>query len=223
MNKIHTTNLLAFLFAFLGSFSPIYNDELFLVGIFALSGSATNWIAVHMLFEKVPFLYGSGVIQNKFEEFKKGIKKLIICEFFNLENIENFLKKNRLNLDNMINKKEEDRIFFNLIQAIKESQLGTMLALIGGEKALLNLKEPIIKKIKETLSDLQANQLENNNLITNFQKDIEYLIDKRMDNMRPEDVKMIVELMIKEHLGWLVIWGAFFGATIGLIYSQLKI
>ena len=27
-----------------------------------LSGGLTNWLAVHMLFEKVPLLYGSGAI-----------------------------------------------------------------------------------------------------------------------------------------------------------------
>ena len=31
----------------------------FYTGLFALSGAVTNWLAVHMLFEKVPGLYGS--------------------------------------------------------------------------------------------------------------------------------------------------------------------
>jgi Na+/H+ antiporter NhaD/arsenite permease-like protein len=30
-------------------------------------------------------------------------------------------------------------------------------------------------------------------------------------------VKELVQNMIKEHLGWLVIWGAVFGGLIGLI------
>ena len=40
-----------------------------LTGLFAISGAVTNQIAIHMLFEKVPFLYGSGVIQLQFEAF----------------------------------------------------------------------------------------------------------------------------------------------------------
>jgi len=46
-----------------------------MTGVFALSGSVTNWIAVHMLFDKVPFLYGSGVILDRFEDIKLGLKK----------------------------------------------------------------------------------------------------------------------------------------------------
>ena len=35
-----------------------------------------------MLFEKVPFLYGSGVIPAHFEEFKQGINNLMMEQFF---------------------------------------------------------------------------------------------------------------------------------------------
>ena len=35
-----------------------------------------------MLFEKVPGLYGSGVVPSRFEEFKEGIRSLIMTQFF---------------------------------------------------------------------------------------------------------------------------------------------
>ena len=44
-----------------------------MAGLFALSGGLTNWLAIHMLFERIPFLYGSGVIPERFEDFKQGI------------------------------------------------------------------------------------------------------------------------------------------------------
>ncbi|MCU7375947.1 hypothetical protein PEC18_35415 [Paucibacter sp. O1-1] len=37
----------------------------FTIGLFALSGAITNWLAIHMLFEKVPGLYGSGVVPSR--------------------------------------------------------------------------------------------------------------------------------------------------------------
>ena len=61
-----------------------YKTYVFNTGLFALSGGVTNWLAVHMLFERVPFLYGSGVIPMRFEEFKTGIRKLIMDQFFHL-------------------------------------------------------------------------------------------------------------------------------------------
>ena len=40
-----------------------------------------------MLFEKVPGLYGSGVIPNQFKQIKMSIKQLFMEQFFNRENI----------------------------------------------------------------------------------------------------------------------------------------
>ena len=78
MNKSILTNLISVTITFYGLISPVYSTEIFMAGLFALSGGLTNWIAIHMLFEKVPFLYGSGVIPNRFEDFKNGIKNLIM-------------------------------------------------------------------------------------------------------------------------------------------------
>ena len=78
MNKNIITNVVALAVAVGGHFSPVYRDIILMTGLFALSGGMTNWLAVHMLFEKVPLLYGSGIIPNRFEEFKGGIKNLII-------------------------------------------------------------------------------------------------------------------------------------------------
>ena len=38
--------------------------------LFGLSGALTNWLAIHMLFEKVPGLYGSGIIPLRFNSLK---------------------------------------------------------------------------------------------------------------------------------------------------------
>ena len=57
-----------------------------MVGLFAFSGAITNTLAIHMLFEKVPFLYGSGIIESKFEEFKLSIKNLLMEQFFTITN-----------------------------------------------------------------------------------------------------------------------------------------
>ena len=64
LNKSFITNTLALLLIALSFvFLELHNALLF-TGLFALSGALTNQLAIHMLFEKVPFLYGSGVIMN---------------------------------------------------------------------------------------------------------------------------------------------------------------
>jgi hypothetical protein len=68
LNKSLATNIISVVISVIGIiFSvPLIKS----VGFFALSGAITNWLAIYMLFEKVPFLYGSGVIPERFEDFK---------------------------------------------------------------------------------------------------------------------------------------------------------
>ncbi|MCW8996599.1 MAG: DUF445 domain-containing protein, partial [Psychromonas sp.] len=93
MNKSFMTNFIAavMLVAGLLSGENDYAAMLTMVGLFALSGALTNWLAVFMLFEKIPFLYGSGVVPAHFEEFKKGIRALMMEQFFTLDNVDRFL------------------------------------------------------------------------------------------------------------------------------------
>ena len=46
--------------------------------------------------------------------------------------------------------------------------------------------------------------------------------DNRLDELTPEQVKEIVQDMIRKHLGWLVVWGGVFGGIIGLAVSALQ-
>ena len=85
MNKSLGTNLISVALIGLAYVTPVYQDQLLAVGLFATSGAFTNWLAIHMLFERVPGLYGSGVIPARFEEFKSGIHTLIMEQFFTIE------------------------------------------------------------------------------------------------------------------------------------------
>ena len=95
LNKSLTTNLVALTIICASYLSPKYNEIIYQTGLFALSGGITNWLAIHMLFEKVPFFYGSGVIPSRFEEFKLGIKQLVMTEFFTPKTL-TFLLSNKL-------------------------------------------------------------------------------------------------------------------------------
>ena len=103
MNKNIITNISALSIILVSLITPFFSYNMLMTGLFALSGSITNSLAIYMLFEKVPLLYGSGVIPARFSEFKLAIKNLIITEFFNQENIAKFFQDsnktaNRLNL-----------------------------------------------------------------------------------------------------------------------------
>ncbi|MGY9058537.1 MAG: DUF445 domain-containing protein [Candidatus Puniceispirillales bacterium] len=225
MNKSLITNLVAISIILIGiAFKDNYSFIL-MTGIFAFSGSITNWLAVHMLFEKIPFLYGSGVILDRFQDIKVGIKNLILEELFSAEQINKFLLENKDELsEKFIDKIDFDRIFQGLVEAIEGSQLGGMLAMVGGRKALEPLKDPIIVKLKIIIGEIIS---ENSGDKTDEQSSksliikIETILDARLDDLTPKDIKRIIQKMIRDHLGWLVVWGGFFGGLLGLLLSPI--
>lgn len=231
MNKSLGTNLIACLIVAVGVLSE--NNIVLTVGLFALSGAITNWIAVHMLFEKVPFLYGSGVVENRFEQFKTSIHTLIMNQFFTKENLDKFFEKEmtsnkKLDLSNVIEKTDFTIAFESLKSAVMESSFGGMLGMFGGEKALEPLQEPFEKKMKSAINtivhtdafqELIQETLKNSDISEDMSKKIDTVVLARLDELNPKMVKNLVQDMIKEHLGWLVVWGGVFGGLIGLVGS----
>ena len=227
------TNFLAAIVIVAGYFLPVYADLIKAIGFFALSGALTNWIAIHMLFEKVPLLYGSGIIPNRFEEFKVSIKHLMMHQFFTVENVEQFIEneeqegENVLNLEPLLAVVDYDRIFEGLISSIMESSFGAMLQMMGGQEALIPLKEPFTAKMQVTLTEMVESDrfkaalkqgLNAHQIGEDIIDKIETVIDKRLDELTPQLVKEMVQHIIREHLGWLVVWGGFFGGIMGAAF-----
>ena len=225
MNKSLITNLLSILIIIVGYIYQENYPFIIITGVFALSGSITNWLAIHMLFEKIPLLYGSGVILDKFEDIKLGIKNLILQELFTETQINNFLLDNKVSAsETIINKIDFDKVFLGLVEAIEGSQLGGMLAMVGGRKALDPLKDPFTKKLKKIIEDFVTENTSNENsseTTASLLLKIENILDTRLADLSPEDIKIIIQKMIKEHLGWLVVWGGFFGGFLGLVLSPI--
>jgi uncharacterized membrane protein YheB (UPF0754 family) len=173
-----------------------------------------------MLFERVPFLYGSGVIPTRFEEFKSGIKTLIVNEFFTKENIQRFFDESKTSsLENLAGSIDFERVFLGLIEAIETSSMGGMLKMMGGKQALEPLREPIIDKLKIIISEMKADHDLADIAVHEVREKIEAIIDRRLEELTPETVKTIIETMIRKHLGWLVVWGGVFGGLIGFLVS----
>ena len=235
MNKSLYTNLIALSVTIIAY--SIHHDILFSIGIFALAGAVTNWLAIHMLFEKVPGLYGSGVIPAHFEEFKTGIRNLMMEQFFNDENIDRFLNSEKTSNPGqhfapVIMKLDLAPAYDTLVKTIMESSFGGMLAMVGGQEALVPLKEPFIENMRtaiieisstESFSKLLIEELEQPGVLNDIRSNIEDIVNKRLDELTPQLVKVIIQDMIQKHLGWLVVWGGLFGGLIGLLSALLGV
>ena len=239
MNKSLATNLITVLLIAIGYAIPSADPlaaPIRMIGLFATSGAITNWLAIYMLFEKVPGLYGSGVVPSRFEEFKAGIRSLIMGQFFTKENVESFFKvqtggdQATLDPDPILAVVDYDRMFQRLTDAVLSSSFGSMLGMFGGANALQPLREPFERNIKQEIATLvtspklmeaiQASLGSKTNTDEIINK-VEGIVSRRLDELTPQMVKQIVQDMIQEHLGWLVVWGGVFGGIIGLASSLL--
>lgn len=224
------TNLVALLVVAVGFY--LNSAHIKPIGYYALSGAITNWLAVFMLFEKVPFLYGSGVVPNRFEEFKEGIRTLIMKQFFSKDNIARFLSSGQnasIDASAILEKIDFSKVYEGLCQAIMASQFGSMLNMFGGIEALKPMEEDITKKLKAVFSEMINEPGFSEGLMGSvlpkgshdFEQKISDIVQSRLDELTPKMVKDMVQDMISEHLGWLVVWGGVFGGLMGLAFSYL--
>jgi uncharacterized membrane protein YheB (UPF0754 family) len=226
-NKSFITNLIALALIGLSSVVVEFSNLLLFTGLFALSGALTNQLAIHMLFEKVPFLYGSGVIPARFEAFKESIKNLMMNEFFTQEQLDDFFKseEKKIDLEPIIQETDFAPAFDALSKTVMESSFGGMLGMFGGESALDALRDPFSTKMKgavikivnsEAFNQTLQKHMQDSSLSDDMIDSIENVIDARLNELTPQLVKEMVQKLIREHLDWLVVWGGVFGGAIGL-------
>ncbi|MFK7992560.1 MAG: DUF445 domain-containing protein [Granulosicoccus sp.] len=220
---------------------PPYSAVLLSTALFALSGALTNWLAVYMLFDRVPGLYGSGVIALHFEDFKAGILRMVHEELLAKDSVERLMTNSSSNptspdaaidISPMLEAIDLDAAYDQLVATITESSFGSMLAMVGGEAALQPLRDPFKERMGKFLADtarspriqaLVSEQIGKVATSDSFVQKLDQLLRTRLDELTPDMVKDIMQRMIKRHLGWLVVWGGVFGGLIGLLAGLLQL
>ncbi len=238
MNMNSMTTLVTLLIVGLGYISPLYQEQIRSVGFFALSGAITNWLAIHMLFERVPGLYGSGVIPLHFEDFKRGIRELIMNQFFTMDKVSRLMEgemellSQKIDPEKAANAVDYDQIFNGLQEAVMASQAGSMLGMFGGASIIENFRAPFKERTRAIIMDevgkpefmeklSSSSRGGSRRAAEDIIEKVASIVQKRLDELTPQMVKEIIQSMIRKHLGWLVLWGGVFGGFIGLVMSLL--
>lgn len=242
-NKTLLPNLIALVIAVVGWFlDGTVGSIVFTTGLFALSGALTNWLAVHMLFERVPGLYGSGVIALRFEDLKRGIVDLVREELFGEDKIERLFEAaahrqteaqsdgeedtHGIDVSALADGIDVDAAFDQLLETVEQSSFGNLLNMVGGVAALEPLREPFGKRLKHFLAEASRSpkireaitrQLTSESNRERFKQRLEHVLEARLDELTPEMVRDLMSRLIRRHLGWLVVWGGVFGGLIGLL------
>ena len=127
-------------------------------GLFSFAGGITNWLAIKMLFDRIPGLYGSGVIPRQFVAIRETVKNTIMKTFFDSEYLEDYINErakgmlSELDLGSRIkdglNKPEFDVKLVAKLTEMSEKPEGmliqTMAQMFGGVPLLVPFVKPLI-------------------------------------------------------------------------------
>lgn len=99
------------LFGFIGMLieSSVAYVTSFIVSKYSTSGGMTNWLAIRMMFDKIPFLIGSGILLNNFAEIRDNVKKTTMETYFDAGHLSHYVTQkteiilNSLQLGNVLN------------------------------------------------------------------------------------------------------------------------
>lgn len=191
------TNLLLVLFFVLGSLThkgyvlmlaPSFGAFIMNLSLYGLSGSITNSLAIKMIFDKIPFIWGSGIIEKNFTLFQIKLKETLMEHLFN----------QGLKLDSLDVEMVADRLH----EQLQRSQLSMITRFIT----------PLA--LTELLKEMDLPSIISQSLPPEM---LEAFISQQVQKLSPQDVKSLILKIMDEHLEWLIIWGAAFGVGIGLL------
>lgn len=198
-------------------------------GLFGFAGGITNWLAVKMLFDPVPLLYGSGVIPARFREIRVQIRDLIMRHFFATEYLERFLAARdpaphmdmAQRIQEMLDSEEVDQAIDRKLAEMTRSPLGIVLQIAGTQRT-----KPLVYEFAGEIGKALAPQLERDLRAqavdpAALRDQVDKLLAAKLQELNPERVKRMMEEVIRHHLGWLIVWGNVFGGAVGILALAL--
>lgn len=219
------------------SWVAVFCSFLVSFGLFGFSGGITNWLAVKMLFDKIGvepyYLWGSGVIPRQFIAIREAVKNMILKMFFDRTFMQRYLNdraKGMLEgvdlgakLKSAMAEPKFDGILEEKLTELSTKPEGMLIATIspmfGGMKGMVPVLKPFLASFGEELLKVIVERFDVDELVSidTVLREIELLLNEKLKMITPEMVKELLEEVIHEHLGWLVVWGNIFGGAIGLI------
>ena len=235
LEKGNVSNFISFgvlVAGILGRMEGITGNEWVLAsGLFGFAGGVTNWLAVKMLFDKVPLLYGSGVIPMRFREIRQTVKDAIMRYFFDEEYLERFLGERAgemaigdelgTKVAEVLESAEIDAIIDAKLEEMAASPQGMMIKMVG-----IQTVKPLVKQfvigVGTEIAPLLVGEVARPELeVGALRAQVDRLLETKLEELTPERVKEMMEEVIREHLGWLIVWGNIFGGTIGLVSKAM--
>ncbi|XRB15161.1 DUF445 domain-containing protein [Pseudoscourfieldia marina] len=202
---------------------------IFYFGLFGFAGGITNWIAIKMLFDEIPGVYGSGIIPKQFKQIRTTIKRMVMETFFEPKFLEKQLRERlskyansdaaREAVSSLMSTPEFESALDEKLNQFGSGMTGTMLKMLGLDPMVMKpYVKPFVEGVAEDCAPFLAQMLAEGNLpVLQLRDEVDRLMEERLKELTAEKVKALVEDIMREHLGWLVVWGVIFGIVIGII------
>ena len=229
-NKGKVSNFITFALLVFGLLSPaeaLWRPWVLAAGLFGFAGGITNWLAVKMLFDRVPLLYGSGVIPNRFREIREQVKLLIMTHFFDTDYLERFFGERvgtlssdpglEQKLVDLLASEEVDEIVERKLEELQASPSGMMLKMVGTQTVKPLVKQFLAGVGAELTPRLVAELAQPALEVDALREQVDQLLAAKLEELTPQTVKEMMEEVMRHHLGWLIVWGNVFGGLIGLV------
>jgi len=186
------------------------------LGLFAAAGGITNWAAIKMLFDKIPYVHGSGIIPARFKEIREVVKGVIMKNFFDEEYLGRYFKDQILAID--IEEKLETFLKSDNMIKVVEAVFG------DDAKTFLPMIQPYALKTGKKMAPLMKMKIREMDLVDDLKTvrhQIDAMLTAKMEELTPDKVKLLLEEIMRKHLFWLVVWGNIFGGLLGVISAAL--
>jgi len=214
-----------------------YEKYILAFGLFGFSGGFTNWIAVTMLFVRVPGLIGSGVIPVRYVQIRETVKDVIMDTFFDPEFLNSFLGgkleqyganiKPEEHVQGMLESDEfSKKIDDNLNTLGDRPEFASVIAMGIQPEQLKPMIVPFISGFATELAPLLKAKMTDPKVVVNIEDvrtQIEVYMSVRMETLTERKVTRLLSFVIRDHLGWLIVWGCVFGSILGVICEAIGI
>jgi len=205
-------------------------------GLFGFAGGITNWLAIKMLFDKIPGLIGSGIIEDRFVEIRETVKDIIMKTFFSADYLENYLSQKteqllgsfdiEAKLKELLESPVVDEIIDTKLEELTQRPEGMWLSMMGVEsKQLKPMIKPFILGMGSDVAPMILKNFDSSKLlnIEKIRTEIDVLLTTKLEALEAKHVKKLLEGVMRKHLGWLVVWGNVFGGLIGLVTKAIEV
>jgi uncharacterized membrane protein YheB (UPF0754 family) len=109
------------------------------------------------------------------------------------------------------------------LENLKQGPMGMMVKMAGNDILKVIIKQ-FIGGLVTRIAPVAEERLREKAIdVPALRVQVDQLLEVKLEELTPEIVKSMMERVMREHLGWLIVWGNVFGAAIGLLSRGLAV